>query len=96
VAVAVRITPSKMTRADYEKVRSDLAAQGRDDPPGRLFHAAYGDDEVHMFEVWDSKEAFEEQQTKLFSVLQASGVNVGGVEIHSLHWRAPTEALRGR
>jgi len=38
-----------------------------------------------MFEVWDSKEAFAEQQTKLFSVLHSTGVNVGGVEISDLH-----------
>ena len=54
--VAVRICPEKMTREDYEKVAADL---GPDEPDGRLYHAAYGTDEVQMFEVWESPEHFD-------------------------------------
>ena len=89
MAVAVRITPKDMSREDYETLISDLESQGVADPPGRLFHAAYGDDEVHMFEVWDSEEAFEAHQGKMFALLQASTVNAGGVEIHALHSPRP-------
>jgi hypothetical protein len=52
--IAVRITPSKMTRDDYERVMRQLEETGSGEPDGRVFHASYGEDEVHMFDVWDS------------------------------------------
>ena len=49
--VAVRITPHNMSREEYDQAIVALEASGADQPEGRLFHAAYGDDEVHMFEA---------------------------------------------
>lgn len=74
-------------REDDEKVSGDLEARGNGDPDGRLFHAAHGGDEGHTFELWESREAFEQNQDSLFSLLQATGVSAGNPEIHSLHAR---------
>ena len=78
-----------MSRADYERVISELEASGCGDPEGRVFHAAYGDDDVHMFEVWQSPEHFEAHRDKLFAVLQGCGLGGGTVEIHTLHSELP-------
>jgi hypothetical protein len=63
--VAVHITPHNMSREDYDRVIAELDASGAGEPEGRLFHAAYGDDEVHMFEVWDSPENFDAHRSAL-------------------------------
>jgi hypothetical protein len=60
--------------------------------PQRLFHAAYGEDEVHMFEVWDSPDQFDAHSDRLFAVIQGAGVDAGTVNVHPLHSPAtPTE-----
>jgi quinol monooxygenase YgiN len=83
--VAVHITPKKLSRDDYEKLIGELEASGAGEPEGRQFHAAYGDDEVSMFEVWESREHFEDHRDKLMAVLQGAGVDAGSVQVHDLH-----------
>jgi quinol monooxygenase YgiN len=85
VAVAVHICPDQMSKADYERVIKDLEDSGVGEPEGRTFHAAYGGDQVCMFEVWDSAEHFDAQRDRLMSTLQAAGVDAGTVDVHPLH-----------
>ena len=85
MAVAVRICPDQMSRADYERMITELEDSGLCEPEGRSFHAAYGDDQVHMFEVWDSPEQFDAHRERLFATLQGAGLDAGTVEIHPLH-----------
>jgi hypothetical protein len=86
LAVAVHISPNQMTKEDYERVIADL---GGSEPEGRRFHAAYGDDELQIFEVWDSPEQFQDYKETLFEHLQSVGLGGGDVEIHPLRSRAP-------
>ena len=44
---------------------------------GRLFHAAYGEDEVHVFEVWDSPDNFDAHSDRLFAVFHGAAVDAG-------------------
>jgi hypothetical protein len=85
VPVAVHICPTHMSKADYEQVMGDLAASGLGEPEGRLYHAAYGEGEVQMFEVWRSPEEFDAHRDQLFSVLQGAGVDAGAIDVHPLH-----------
>jgi quinol monooxygenase YgiN len=85
VAVAVHICPDKMSKAEYERVIKDLEDSGVGEPEGRTFHAAYGGDQVCMFEVWDSAEHFDAHRGHLMEKLQAAGVNAGVVDVHPLH-----------
>ena len=87
--VAVHITPSKMSRGDYERVIGELERSGAGSPEGRVFHAGYGDDEVHMFEVWETREQFDDHRDRLFACLQASGVDAGSVQVHEMHSSLP-------
>lgn len=85
--VAVHISPNNMSREDYEKVIGELEKSGVQE--GRLYHAAYGEDKVQMFEVWRSEEEFDAHRDQLFSVLQGAGVDVGSVAVHPLHSEHP-------
>jgi quinol monooxygenase YgiN len=89
MAVAVRICPDKMSKEDYEQVVDDLEASGLSEPQGRLYHAAYGEDEVHMFEIWESQEDFEAHHDKMVDVLQGAGLGGGTVDVHPLHSEPP-------
>ena len=64
--VAVHICPDKMTREDYERVAAELGPE----PDGRIYHAAYGTDEVRLFEVWESSEHFDAHHVRMMAVLQ--------------------------
>jgi quinol monooxygenase YgiN len=85
MTVAVHIAPEQMSRDDYEKVIKELEACGCGEPQGRILHAAYGDDDVRMFELWNSKEEFEAHRGRLTACLEAAGVNSGPIEIHTTH-----------
>ena len=85
MAVAVHICPDQMTRAEYHRVIKDLEDSGVGEPEGRTFHAAYGGNEVCMFEVWDSAEHFEAHRDRLLATLHGVGVGAGTVQIHPLH-----------
>jgi quinol monooxygenase YgiN len=89
MTVAVHISPQHMTKADYERTIAQLEASGMGEPEGRLFHAAYGDDEVQMFEVWESPEHFEAHREQMFATLQATTLGPTSVEIHDLHSARP-------
>ena len=65
----------------------ELQASGSDQPPGRLTHTAYGADDVHVFEVWNSEADFEAHRGDLFAALQSAGVDGGSVEVHPVHSR---------
>ena len=84
--IAVRISPKKMTREDYERVIADLEKPGEDAPEGRSFHAAYGnEDDVQVFELWESEEHFKAHRDRLTDRLLAAGMDAADIEIHSGH-----------
>jgi quinol monooxygenase YgiN len=87
--VAVHISPQHMSKADYERLIAELKASGADQPQGRLVHAAYGDDEVRMFELWESAEHFNAHRDDLFAALESVGLVSGSVELHALHSPRP-------
>jgi quinol monooxygenase YgiN len=74
-----------MSKDDYQQVIGDLEKEGVHEPEGRLYHAAYGEDQVQMFEVWRSQEDFDAHRDQLFATLQGAGVNVDSVDVHPLH-----------
>jgi quinol monooxygenase YgiN len=78
-----------MSKGDYEQVIGELEQAHGGEPEGRLYHAAYGEDEVHMFEIWESRQHFEDSQETLMAVLQGAGVGSADVQIHPLHSEHP-------
>jgi quinol monooxygenase YgiN len=83
--VAIHISPHQMSKEDYESAIAELNASGVAEPQGRLFHAAYGDDDVHLFEVWESPEQFEAHREQMLTTLQGSTLGTASFEVHELH-----------
>jgi hypothetical protein len=75
-----------MSKQDYERVITEL---GGSEPKGRRFHAAYGDDQVQIFEVWDSHEQFQNDNEGFVAHLQSLQLGAGNVEVHPLHSDPP-------
>ena len=87
--VAVLISPEHMSKEDYRRLIAELEASGLREPQGRLSHIAFGDDEVRMFETWETAEHFGAHRDDLFAALQSVGLDAGCVEVHALHSERP-------
>lgn len=85
MSVAVHITPQHMTRADYEDLVAELKASGVHEPAGRLSHVAYGEDEVRMFETWESADRFNAYRDDLLAALQSVGLDSADIEVQAMH-----------
>jgi len=89
MSVAVHISPHHMSRADYESLIAELKASGVHEPAGRLSHVAYGEDEVRMFETWESAERFNAHRDDLMAALQSVGLDSADVEVQAVHSPRP-------
>jgi quinol monooxygenase YgiN len=87
--VAVRITPHHMSKQEYERLIAELEASGLREQDRPLFHAAYGEDGVRMFEVWQSPEQFEAQRERMLAILQGITLGPALVEIDKLQSHRP-------
>jgi hypothetical protein len=82
MAISVRFSAEPTTHEKYDEVRGRLEADGKWPPPGMVFHAAYGQDQIDgVFEVWESQEAFEGFGGTLMPLLEEVGVNAGEPEV---------------
>jgi hypothetical protein len=63
------------------------APSGGDWPaPALVFHAAYGESQVEgVFEVWESRDAFEQFGSKLMPLLDEVGINAGQPEVKDVY-----------
>jgi quinol monooxygenase YgiN len=77
MAIAVRISPKQCTREDYERIMAELAQDGHSDPEGRITHTSFGDDEVEIFETWQSHDHFEPYHDRMVTAMQAAGCDAG-------------------
>ena len=87
--VAVHISPQHMSKEHGRRLIAELEASGVREPEGRLSHIAYGDDEVRMFETWESAEHFGAHRDDLYATLQSVGLDAGCVEVHAVHAERP-------
>jgi quinol monooxygenase YgiN len=87
--VAVHITPQHMSKEDYERIIAELRAAGVAEPEGRLYHAAYGEDEIRVFEVWESREEFDAHRQRVLTLLEGSMFDAGTAEVYRLHAASP-------
>lgn len=81
MAYAIQFTP-KMTTEQYDECMKRLDAAGAGAPAGRLYHACYGPaDRLRVFDVWESKESFDNFGQTLMPIAQEIGIDVGVPEI---------------
>jgi steroid delta-isomerase-like uncharacterized protein len=78
MALGFYFQPSSFSPEVYDETIKKLEAAGAGSPPGRLYHAALeSDGEIQVFDVWDSKESFEEFGTTLLPIMHEGGADPG-------------------
>ncbi len=86
MAIAVRFAAEPTTREKYDEVRARLEQGGDWPAPGLIFHTAYGEAQVEgVFEVWESREAFEQFGSKLMPLLDEVGIDAGQPEVKDVY-----------
>jgi hypothetical protein len=86
MAISVRFAEQPTSREQYDEVLKRLKDAGDWPPPGLVFHAAQGDSSVEeVFEVWESREAFEGFGSKLMPLLDEVGINAGEPQVRDVY-----------
>jgi hypothetical protein len=79
MSVFVRITPSNMTKQQYDSVRNALTESGDWPADGCQLHVCFGDeDNMRVSEVWESREKLDAFGEKLRPRLEEAGIQVSG------------------
>ena len=75
-----------VSTAQYDDVMKRLDAAGAGSPPGRLHHSGFGpDDQMMVYEIWDSPESFEKFGETLMPILGEVGIDSGQPQVMPLH-----------
>ena len=79
-------SPSSFPIEAYDKTLKDLEEAGAGSPAGRLYHFALEiENNIHVFDVWDSEESFEAFGPTLLPILAAEGVDPGAPMVSPIH-----------
>jgi hypothetical protein len=86
MAIGIYFSPESFPVEKYDSTLKDLEAAGSGAPAGRLYHCAMeSPGGVHVFDVWESQEAFEAFGATLRPILSAAGVDPGEPMITKVH-----------
>jgi hypothetical protein len=86
MTLATYFHPKSLTAEQYDRANTELAAQGADHPAGRSHHSCFGaDDDLMVYEVWESQQAFEEYGKVLMPVLTKIGIDPGTPDVMPVH-----------
>jgi hypothetical protein len=86
MALGIYFGPESFPVDKYDSTLKDLEDSGAGAPAGRLYHFALeSPGGVHVFDVWESKEAFEAFGATLLPILAAAGVDPGEPMISEVH-----------
>jgi hypothetical protein len=70
----------------YDECIKRLEDAGQGAPAGRLYHAAFvSGDGLHVFDVWESQEAFEAFGKTLVPIMAELGTDAGTPEVAEVH-----------
>jgi hypothetical protein len=86
MALCFYFASTSFSAAQYDDAITRLDAAGAGSPPGRSYHCAFSaGPNVHVFDVWDSQEAFEKFGETLMPILGELGVDPGEPMIAEIH-----------
>ncbi len=72
--IGIYLELQNLTLDTYAAINERL--RDLDDPPGRMFHAAFHiDEQIHVFDVWESHDAFDAFGAVLLPLLAEYGVD---------------------
>ena len=76
-----------MSPAQYDAVISKLEDAGAGAPDGRAYHCAFaaGENNLHVFDVWNSEEQFAAFGETLMPILASEGVEAGQPDVSPIH-----------
>ena len=82
----MRIVPTGFTAAKYDEVVKRLEDAGAGHPPGRLFHASFGDEaNLRVSDIWDTRENFDKFFAIVGPIMQELGVGASEPEFIEVH-----------
>jgi len=79
MSVVVRFNPTNLTKQRYEESIRRLQDAGPFPPEGCEYHVFFGsDDDLHVTEIWDSREQMEAFGERLMPILTDIGIEFSG------------------
>ncbi|HLF71401.1 MAG TPA: hypothetical protein VI759_04550 [Dehalococcoidia bacterium] len=82
MALGVYFHPAKLNRQQYDQSISALEKAGHGSPPGRMYHACFGEgDNLMVFEIWDTQENFAKFGTVLMPILAQVPIDPGQPDV---------------
>lgn len=86
MALGYYFHPESMRAEQYDRVIQRLDEAGAGSPPGRSYHCSFQvGNNVHVFDVWESEEQFNEFGKTLMPILQEEGVDPGQPDVSPIH-----------
>jgi hypothetical protein len=86
MAIILHFPAQGITAEKYATLVRRLEAAGAGAPPGRLYHAAYGDPaNLLIVDIYESPEAFHRFGETLLPILAAEGIEPGQPEVQPVH-----------
>jgi hypothetical protein len=85
--IVVRFHPAGLTKAQYDATVERINAElGEATPDGALVHVCFGTDgDLHVSEIWESREKWQAFGEKLMPILAAAGVDPGQPDVFDVH-----------
>ena len=78
--IAVYVQPESLTFEQYKKAREGLDASGAN-VEARKHHSCFGEDgQLMVFEIWESREAYDAFTAYLVPVLQEMGITPKNID----------------
>jgi hypothetical protein len=86
MAIAMYFNPPSFNAAQYDAVDAALEEAGTRTPAARTVHVCFGDgDNLQIFDVWESQEAFDKFGETLMPILADKGIDPGEPIVASVH-----------
>jgi hypothetical protein len=86
MAIAMYFNPPSFNAAQYDDVDAALDAAGVRSPTERSVHVCFGEgDNLQIFDVWESQEAFEKFGETLMPILSEKGIDPGEPIVAPVH-----------
>lgn len=85
MSIVVRFKPASLTVAQYDESVRRLSDAGFP-PDGMEFHVCFGQDgDLHVSEIWDSREQFQAFGARLMPILAEIGIVPGEPTVFDVH-----------
>jgi hypothetical protein len=86
MAYGFYFSPQSFSKEQYGEVLTKLEAAGAGAPAGRSYHCAFeGPGGLHVFDVWDSQEAFDKFGEPLVPIMAEVGTDPGEPQVAEIH-----------